>query len=1558
MSPRTELLVAIAAVVVLATPGLSGDGVDFPDDALYYGVTSWEWLRHAVRAGEPIWWVPGKLGGVSLYGDVMPMGPLYPFAWLGVLLPVIPAMGLAVLVHAVGTLLAVRWLARLHGASPTASTLAGAAVVLGPLGSAAFVDFQVDSWPAFLWLPVVLACLESSNRGAHRTRWLAGAAVALGLLLLGTHLRVAVGACGVIGVWTLLQGRNVGGAVLACGAGLLIGAPGFVPMLLEAAASAADGATRPGLDAPIDQALGLHALGGWLAPTVMSHARDISLGGVLGVATLLGLAVDRRAGAAVLILVLAGTHLPGVRWAFAPLLMLSHPVNLVWPVLALIPAAVLAAIGLDRLIALTSEQRRALLNGPVGIAIGLLLAARVLLSDAPTVPVVLALAAIGGALAAIARGRRDLLFAVVVAELLSFGVRAQVAIPSTPLEASADAFAGDPALVADGYLDLGELADGFDSVLTGGDAASVEELAAFENELDGAGPDGDEDELDDPRAAGPAMQAALLERTWPPHLGMALGVRGLAGRSKLMPDRQVAALRPLAEALHDNRGIEYFLPQLFGESTGLGATTLALHGIPVAVWRDVATFRVEQVAPLCYLALRTAIEPAPNARIARLLASDGRFDARAALLETPPAPPLPARVVPAEHLSCAEPGITDISTSTGGLVVRRERWHPGWQVLDQTGRVLRSFPVNQVHTGVVVGPGTTRLTYRFVPPGLPGALRASAVGWFLVLGALAWSRRRTTLVPVVAALGLLLPAAAGAAPISGTVEAWNEQAEYEVLLTDTLDLTLPPLARADVAPTTGTFRVTPPAGATGDGWLFLHQRVEPAVGPPIRLYLPLDLDPFDLAAPPDHVRVRGVSPMMAELRASGEPLPGWWLMPVVLCLWVYLFALLGRGAVQWRLHMVAGARAILGAIRQAPEAEANLLEIDANVAPRAHQTPPPPSPRERAALGVALAVGLGLRLRGMFGSSFDLLEHTYGPGSRPLDAVPLSGLELLTEMLLRPSAVEVTHPPVYHWILGLLGFISPAEWFLRLPALAASLATIAVVWMLFRRINPAAGGLGALLYATVAPAVHFGADATPYALSALIAVGSLELMLRALQSGATRDWRRWVGALAFGFLCHYSVALFGLAQAGALVVLCLIRGRRPAWLGALHRALGAVLLLAPLPLAWCFVHFAWYDPVALDTRLFASTYAKDPGLLSFAAQFGAVSVGVPPTAQLAAGAFAILVGAGLVRSIKRDRELGLLLLASTAAFAGGTLFFHQNLVAALDGRVFWGFRWVSWVLPLAMGLAAVGLAEAFQHRVSAAVAVALAALWGWSAIPFVVTLPEHSTRPDYEAAAERMATELQDRDAIATLPLWGQRGPLTWYLSRAGTSGFREVSDGVDGWFIDGKRVFAEATFEDLPLETSANNAWFERIWIVIVDEKVFGKPKFSLGPAARTVAWAREHLILETEWSVDGLTIYAFAVSPEPPGEVRITPPELGLEALPWLEPNMPGCREGEEGGRGTHWRLNARVPLRPGAGQPRVEAHDAAVQRRDDPGHWTATILGGPCSGPPPVVQLRSPK
>ena len=95
MKHPAQLLLAVAAVGVVGGPSLLGEGVDIPDDALYYMVPAWDWLRTAVTSGQSIWFVPGKLGGTSLYVDVVPMGPLYPAWLLALILPTVTALGVA-----------------------------------------------------------------------------------------------------------------------------------------------------------------------------------------------------------------------------------------------------------------------------------------------------------------------------------------------------------------------------------------------------------------------------------------------------------------------------------------------------------------------------------------------------------------------------------------------------------------------------------------------------------------------------------------------------------------------------------------------------------------------------------------------------------------------------------------------------------------------------------------------------------------------------------------------------------------------------------------------------------------------------------------------------------------------------------------------------------------------------------------------------------------------------------------------------------------------------------------------------------------------------------------------------------------------------------------------------------------------------------------------------------------------------------------------------------------------------------------------------------------------
>ena len=61
LQASAPLLVALAAALAVGAPLLVGQGVDVPDDALYYELASWEWLHYAWSNDLSPWFVPGKL---------------------------------------------------------------------------------------------------------------------------------------------------------------------------------------------------------------------------------------------------------------------------------------------------------------------------------------------------------------------------------------------------------------------------------------------------------------------------------------------------------------------------------------------------------------------------------------------------------------------------------------------------------------------------------------------------------------------------------------------------------------------------------------------------------------------------------------------------------------------------------------------------------------------------------------------------------------------------------------------------------------------------------------------------------------------------------------------------------------------------------------------------------------------------------------------------------------------------------------------------------------------------------------------------------------------------------------------------------------------------------------------------------------------------------------------------------------------------------------------------------------------------------------------------------
>jgi len=822
-----------------------------------------------------------------------------------------------------------------------------------------------------------------------------------------------------------------------------------------------------------------------------------------------------------------------------------------------------------------------------------------------------------------------------------------------------------------------------------------------------------------------------------------------------------------------------------------------------------------------------------------------------------------------------------------------------------------------------------------------------------------------------------------AGEIEGRVTAPSPVAQHEVWLVTDLDLTTPgqPVARGAVDPTTGEWRLE--WEGEGPSWLILRQHFAPAGGPSVDLFLPHDLMPMaELpAVAPD---LSGVDP---ELLMRRERLS---LRPQALLKWLLvILGVLGAG-----FGLRFGLRH-----RRGPEGR--------RCAPLAETIPKDPiSSTEQRGILAILGAALILRLQGLVGESLDLLEVSYLPGiGRPSPfAEGATGIAAIPGMLAEMGqlyCLDLVHPPLYHLVLGVMRLFGPADWLLRLPGLTLSLATCWLLWRLMRRWGTSVGLGSAAIYAFAGPSIYFGQDATPYAAVGLVAVASVHLMVGALEQGRSRDWTAYFAVITAGFFCHYNLAILGIAEIIVLLAMAWSGRRDRRWAAAIHRAMGPALAIAPLPLFWVGFHISTFPTVAQDTRLVADTYARDPGWLSFLWDFYSVNSGLDAgRTHWAAGAAALLIVLGAHHCLRGGRQAGrrsapsgagILLLGTFATFLISVAFFYLNVRQYLGGRVFYGFRWVGWSHPLLLALIVLG---ALRGSAPGALRAALAAIWLVGLSMASWTQVAQPSRPDYAGVTNFIRQNLEDRDAVATLPAWFQRGNLSHYLMSSGPVG-RQPEDGEGVWLIDGKRVVIEAVHPTLPFESTAINSHYKRLWVAKIDEKMSGRAKFSEDIADQALAWADRRLQLQSRWtdrfSRIELSLYSLPkdILVPPPGTSfllsssatilnhRTYPPtqqhgfvpatELHLpqrlgSTVSYQSPMTPGCvdwpfrglRKDLDPEALNHWYLLLRLPKGQGGMPPIVSPASTAqmsVTELDDA--IMVRAVGGPCDGPP--LELR---
>lgn len=744
-----EVPAAIVAVLMVAGPLLVGRGVDVPDDALYHSIASWEWLRYAWTHGLDPSFVPGTLGGVPLASDVVPMGPAYPASWLLRLFPVWFALPAVVLAHLVGVLFAVRWLAQSFGVGPRAATLAGAALAAGPLTAITVIDFHVDVLPIYLWFPLALGAAERSaaaDEPEGRRRWALLAGAALALMLMGSHLRFSAAAAAAWGLWALMRRMHVGWIAAASVIGVCGGSPGFLPNLL-ALHEASSGMNRMvALSGPVHETFNGWSLTGWVVPKPYWMNRDFSLGTLLGLSFLAALPAAkgplRRLGIFALLLLGAAVSpsVPGLRYLFAPLLLLSHPLDLVYGAIALFPAAVVAAGGLERLAEDGLPSRAPVAVGAVGLAI----AARALAPEAsfgdPTELRDWALGigqavVVGGAAAVILRRERAgpalpaALVLLLLADLAVLGVRYHLAVPSGDLQLRQRARGEDLEALRPSYVDLSDLAElqGF----------------LYDEEETAEAPD------ESQRDAAAWVNHSLQQRRWPLHIGPGHGIPALSGRAKMPPRRSIAVLMPLSDALVREDGDRRVplededparLEQLFAPAS-LGGRILRLTGTRVAVGTARRVGLVHDPLPDCWspdevVALGGSPDEALMEAWTRVV-TDGLDPVARTFVEAPLAAPGAGNVA---AVRCGE-GRVEVDSATPGWVVLRHPWHRGWRLAGGASPAPELLPANAFHTAFVSPAGSHRYELRFVPPGRNVARGAGALAWVLVFAGLASPRR-------------------------------------------------------------------------------------------------------------------------------------------------------------------------------------------------------------------------------------------------------------------------------------------------------------------------------------------------------------------------------------------------------------------------------------------------------------------------------------------------------------------------------------------------------------------------------------------------------------------------------------------------------------------------------------------------------------------------------------------------------------------------------------------------------------------------------------------------
>jgi len=379
-------------------------------------------------------------------------------------------------------------------------------------------------------------------------------------------------------------------------------------------------------------------------------------------------------------------------------------------------------------------------------------------------------------------------------------------------------------------------------------------------------------------------------------------------------------------------------------------------------------------------------------------------------------------------------------------------------------------------------------------------------------------------------------------------------------------------------------------------------------------------------------------------------------------------------------------------------------------------------------LAALLALAAGLRLWNGAGSSLKLDDfHSLHHARAPDLGSFFSFLE------------KDNHPPLaFLLVRAARSAWGEDEWALRLPAVLAGLAAVALTWRIARRLDAPARAAATFLVAVSSLHVELTSDVRMYGLLALATAGLLDALLDLLEEGRGA----WRAALwtCVGLHTHYHFA-YALAALGGGALVLAWRARAPG-LRALVVGVGLGGLAA---LPWYALGF----PAQLRHGL--APGGSDPSLLRLGEGlthlvFHNVSVAGPVLRLvfLAASAAVLLAAlAGAVSLLRaREHRAALPVLLALGAFAVPAL---ATLAAWLSPRA--GFEWrylASAIVPFALlagaGGGAAGAGARLRRGVLACACAAALVLSAYEAVD--------PGEEDYAGAIAALVPRLQPGDAV------------------------------------------------------------------------------------------------------------------------------------------------------------------------------------------------------------------